>query len=97
MKSCPTLATPQIVAHQAPLSTRLPRQEYWSGLPFPSPGDLSKPGTETMSPVSPALAGRFSTTDPPGKPPGREYVRLVNKVVGKCEKSKVIWGYFSLL
>ena len=41
-----------------------PRQEYWSGLPFPSPGDLPDPVTE---PTSPALAGRFFTTEPPGK------------------------------
>jgi len=38
------------------------RQEYWSGLPCPSSGDLPYPGIETMSPVSPALAGRFFTT-----------------------------------
>ena len=42
-----------------------PRQEYWSGLPFPSPGDLPDPGIE---PMSPALAGGFFTTEPPGKP-----------------------------
>ena len=42
-----------------------PRQEYWSGLPFPPPGDLPHPGTES---TSPALAGRFFTTEPPGKP-----------------------------
>ena len=42
------------------------RQECWSGLPFPSPGDLSDPGTEPTFPVSPALAGRFFTTEPPG-------------------------------
>ena len=41
------------------------RQEYWSGLPFPSPGDLPNPG---IQPESPALAGRFFTTEPPGKP-----------------------------
>ena len=41
------------------------RQEYWSGLPFPPPGDLPNPG---IKPVSPALAGRFFTTEPPGKP-----------------------------
>ena len=40
-------------------------QEYWSGLPFPSSGDLSDPG---IQPVFPALAGRFFTTEPPGKP-----------------------------
>ena len=45
-----------------------PRQEYWSGLPFPFPGDLPDPGIEPMSPVSPALAGGFFTTEPPGKP-----------------------------
>ena len=42
-----------------------PRQEY---LPFPPPGDLQDPGTEPMSPVSPAWAGGFFTTEPPGKP-----------------------------
>ena len=49
------------VAHQAPLSTGFPRQEYWSGLPFPSPGDLPDPGIE---PASPASAGRFFTIAP---------------------------------
>ena len=45
------------------------RQEYWSGLPFPIPGDLPEPGIEHASLVSPALAGRFFTTAPPGKAP----------------------------
>ena len=52
-------ATPWTVAHQAPLSTEFPRQEYWSGLSFPSPGDLPDPGMEL---ASPALAGEFFTT-----------------------------------
>jgi len=43
------------------------RQDYWSGLPFPSPGDLSNPGIKPASSVSPALAGRFFTTTLPGK------------------------------
>ena len=43
-KSCPTLVTPWTVAHQAPLSMGFSGQEYWSGLPFPSPGDLPDPG-----------------------------------------------------
>ena len=43
-QSCPTLVTPWTVAHQAPLSVGFPRQEYWSGLPFLSPGDLPDPG-----------------------------------------------------
>jgi len=49
----------------APLSVGLPRQEYWNGLPFPSPGDLPYPGIES---TSPALAGGFFATEPPGKP-----------------------------
>ena len=64
-KSCLTLWDPWSVAYKAPLSLRFPGQEYWSGLPFLSPGDLSGPGIE---PVSPALAGGFFTTEPPGKP-----------------------------
>ena len=48
---------------QAPLSMGFSRQEYWSGLPFPTPGDLSDPGIEPESLVSPALAGGFFTTD----------------------------------
>ena len=44
------------------------RQEYWSGWPFPPPGDLSYPGIKPASPMSPALAGGFFTTAPPGKP-----------------------------
>ena len=46
-----TFATPWTVAHQAPLSVRFPRQEYWSGFPFPSPGNLSDPGIEPASPI----------------------------------------------
>ena len=52
-------------AHQDPLSMSFLRQEYWNGLSFPSPGDLPNPGIE---PMSPALAGGFFTTEPPGKP-----------------------------
>ena len=61
-----TLMTPWTVAHQAPLSMGFPRQEHWNELPFPSAGHLPDPG---MEPVSPALAGGFFTTGPPGKPP----------------------------
>ena len=55
------------LAYQAPLSMGFPRKEYWSGLPFPSSGDLPNPETE---PVSPALAGGFFTTEPLGSPRG---------------------------
>ena len=56
------------VASQDPLSMGFPRQEYWSGLPCPPPGDFPNPGIEHTSPWVPALAGRFFTTEPPGKP-----------------------------
>ena len=52
---------------QAPLSMEFSRQEYWTGLPFPTPGDLSNPGIKPVSLTSPALAGEFFTTTPPGK------------------------------
>ena len=54
--------TPWTVIHQAPLSMGFSRQEYWSGLPCPPPGDLPNPGIKSVSPLSPALAGRFFTT-----------------------------------
>ena len=54
------------VAHQAPLSVGFSRQEYWSGLPFPSPGDLPNPGIELAALKSPALEGRcFATREAP--------------------------------
>ena len=61
-------ATLWTVAHQVPLSIGFTRQEYWSGLPFPPLGDLPFSGIEPKSPVSPELAGRFFTTEPPGRP-----------------------------
>ena len=61
-------ATPWTVAHQAPVSMGLSRQEHWSGLPFPPPGNLPDPGIETASPVSPALAGGFFNGRPPREP-----------------------------
>ena len=61
-------ATPWTVAHQAPLFMGCSRQEYWNGLPFPSPGHLLDPGIEPMTLASPALARRFFTAEPLGKP-----------------------------
>ena len=58
-------ATPWTVAYQAPPSVGFSRQEYWSGLPFPSPGDLPDPGIELGSP---AFQADTLTSDPPGKP-----------------------------
>ena len=57
--------TPWTVAHQAPPSMGFYRQKYWSGLPFPSPGDLPDPG---IKPRSPALRAEALTSEPPGKP-----------------------------
>ena len=61
-QSCPTLCDPWTVAHQAPLSLGFSRQEYWSGLPFPSPGDLPDPGIELRSPT---LQADALTSAPP--------------------------------
>ena len=58
------LETPWTVTHQAPLSMEFSRQEYWNGLPFPSPGDLPDPG---IKPRSPALQADSLTSDPPGR------------------------------
>ena len=64
--SCVRLfVTPWTVACQAPLSMGFSRQEYWSGLPFPSPGDLPNPGIE---PGSPALQAGALSSEPPGNP-----------------------------
>ena len=68
MLSCVQLfLTLWTVAHQTPLSREFYRQDYRRGLPFPSPGGLSNPGIQPMSLASPALAGGFFTTEPPGK------------------------------
>ena len=64
--------TPRTVAHQASLSMGFSRLEYWSALSFPSPGDLPDPGVKPTTLESPALAGIFFTTVPPGKPRSRE-------------------------
>ena len=66
--------TPWTVTCQDPLSIEFSRQEYWSGLPHPPPGDLPDPGIEPASPVSPELAGKFFTTKLPGKPFYAEYI-----------------------
>ena len=63
--------TPSTVADQAPLSMGFPRQEYWSGLPFPSPGDLPDSG---IKPKSPALAGRFFPLSHQGSP-NKKYIQ----------------------
>ena len=71
-----SLLTMWTIASQAPLSIGFFKQEYKSGLLFPSSEDLPNPGIKPTSPVSPALAGRFFTTEPPGKP-------MYGKAIGK--------------
>ena len=66
-----TLFEPVNCSHQAPLSLGFSRQEYWSGLPFPTPGIFLTQGWNPLSVGSPALAGRLFTTLPPGKPKAR--------------------------
>ena len=68
------LVTPWTVARQVPLSMGFSRQEYCSGLPFPPPGDLPDPEIKPVSLVSPALAGGFFTTEPPGKAHSKEQI-----------------------
>ena len=82
---CPaySLTTPWIITHQAPLSMGFLRWEYWSGLPFPCPGDLLNPETE---PTSPPLAGRVFTTEPPGK-------KVYNKTEMDSQYRKQASGY----
>ena len=60
LQSCPTLCDPKTAAHQAPPSLGFSRQEYWSGLPFPSPGDRPDPGIEPWSAALQADAGRIN-------------------------------------
>ena len=69
-----SFVTPQTVAHWAPLPMGFPREEYWSGLPFPSVGDLPDPGIKS---TSPALAGRFFTAESPGKPKIHYYLVII--------------------
>ena len=77
--------TPWTVARQAPLSLGFSRQEYWSGLPFPPPGDLPDQGIEPAYLMSPASAGRFFTTG----------TKVKTSVW--CLAEKLSTGYFTLL
>ena len=89
-----SFATLWTVAHQAPLSMGFPRQEYWIGLPFPSPGDLPDPGIE---PTSPALAGRFFTTEPPGKALEEYYPQMRTTGINRHPQSCLLVYFVSFL
>ena len=96
-KSCPTLVTPWTVVRQAPLSMGFSKQEYWSGLPFPSPGDLPDPG---IKPRSPALqADFFYQLSYKGSPLGTlkktsrlfwSNIRFIAKLCGKLRQFPLI-------
>ena len=81
-------ATPHTVAHQASLSVGFPRQEYCSGLPFPSPGDLPDP---SIKPASPALAGKFFTTEPSGNYTYLFFISTINVYFLLIQSSMWMW------
>ena len=83
-------ATPWTVAHQAPLFMGFSRQEYWSGVPFSTPGDLPNPGIEPVSLATPALAGGFFTNCCPSREAHRDggmtiFPRSKGMVIGLYE------------
>ena len=81
-------ATPWTVAYQAPPSTGFSRQEYWSGLPFPSPGDLPNPG---IKPGSPTFQADALTSEPPGK---QTMVEVMKKMATSLKRSHAPAGDF---
>ena len=84
-----SLATPWTVACQAPLSMEFSRKQYFSGLPFPSPGDLPDPGIE---PGSPALQADSLPSEPPGKPRSlQNYIPELWLGVGDWEQAILTW------
>ena len=87
-----SFGTPWTVAYQAPMSVRFPKQEYWSGLPFPSLGDLPDTG---IKPTSPTLEGRFFTGEPPGKPIWllRYLGRIRQNKMRNKDSGRISWGW----
>ena len=82
---CCSFSTPWTAVHQDPLSTGFSRQGYWSGLPFPSPGDLLNPGIKSGSP---ALQADSLPSAPPGKPRKKELVAQSAWKKPKCPSTK---------
>ena len=83
------IGTTWTVARQAPLFMEFSRQEYWSGLSFPTAWDLPNPEFEPESPVLPALIGRVFTTEPPGKPCTVLYVNYLSITLEEMNKCQV--------
>ena len=92
VQSVSNVAIPWFVALQAPLSMEFPRQEYWSGLPFPTPGDPPNPGIEPRSPVSPALQADFLPLYHLGSP---TYTGLWVNYISIKPKEKIFYLLFS--
>ena len=82
--------TPQAVACQAPLSMGFSRQEYWSRLPIPTPGDLPNPGIKPVSLASPALVDWFFTTAAPEKPEAKsELVQFLARRLSRGKEKRI--------
>ena len=92
LQSYLTLFDPMDCSPPAPWSVEFSRQEYWSGLPFPSPGELPHPGTEPASLLSPALAGGFFTTRATRRPDKHLKQWLLNPV-GQPSKLERVFKY----
>ena len=89
---CSSAMSDSLQPYQTPVSIGLSRQEHWSGLPFP-PGDLPNPRMEPTSSESPALAGRFFTTEPPGKPKGHKVqVKVAQSCSILCDPMDYTWN-----
>ena len=85
--------TPWTVARQAPLSMGFSRQEYWRGLPFPSPGDLPGPGIELVSSIHVSCtAGGFVTSEPPGKP--KDQLMCFNSKGSKAKQEVIKTSFY---
>ena len=87
LQLCPTLCDPIDCSRQAPLSMGFPRRKYWRQLLSPTPGDLSNPGIE---PAAPALAGRFFTPEPSGKPYNIDGFTLISTLVNIFNTSSTL-------
>ena len=90
-------ATPWTVAHQAPLSMGFPRREYWSGLAFPSSGDLPNPGIKPLSLVSPALVSGFFTnwaSRETLQPPDTGWINCIIRIINSMETLKFFPGSY---
>ena len=95
LSGVPLFVTLWTVAGQAPLSVGFSRQDYWSGMPFPTPGDLPDPRIKPMSLAPPTLASGFFTTEPPGKPHFLNWKKPVCTLIDDGLKLTTPFAYLS--